>query len=210
MSLPAIRSLSIRHTVADAIRQALRQGQFQPGENLNEVGLATEFQISRGPVREALLVLTQEGLLTHSPNRGFSVLHFTAKDRAQIDDVRLLLETRALELGRERLTPEDAAHLEKLKKELVARFHPEQLAARDAAEMAFHSFIWELSGNPWLVSSLRSTMLPYFTYSRPFGLIESTLAPELATERHQLYVEYLRKKTSKSARECVAFHLGIG
>ncbi|MBL9209597.1 MAG: GntR family transcriptional regulator, partial [Opitutaceae bacterium] len=61
MALAAIRSVSIRHAVADAIRAALREGHFKLGENLSEVALATKFEVSRGPIREALLVLVEEG-----------------------------------------------------------------------------------------------------------------------------------------------------
>ena len=73
MALQAIRSTSIRHAVADAIRSALREGLLKPGEDLNEVALAAQFEVSRGPVREALLVLGEEGLLMHSANYGFSL-----------------------------------------------------------------------------------------------------------------------------------------
>ena len=64
MPLHAIRSVSIRHSVADAVRAALREGHLKPGENISEVALATKFQVSRGPIREALLVLVEEGLLS--------------------------------------------------------------------------------------------------------------------------------------------------
>ena len=48
--------------------------------------------VSRGPVREALLVLAQEGLVSHSQNYGFSVLEFNEQDRTEVQQVRLPLE----------------------------------------------------------------------------------------------------------------------
>ncbi len=205
----AIRPLSIRQSVAEAVRKALREGQFPPGADLSEVMLAERFQVSRGPIREALLVLAEEGLLTHSQNRGFSVLRFTREDRDHIDEVRLLLESKALECARERATPADLAELQRLQNELVGLFREGELPARDAAEISFHGYIWELSGNPWLVSSLKQAMIPYFTYSRAIGLVRDDLSPGLATARHQLYIDYVAGRTDRLAVDCVRFHLGI-
>jgi DNA-binding GntR family transcriptional regulator len=146
---------------------------------------------------------------THSQNRGFSVPRFAASDRAQIDEVRLLLETRALELARGRATAADSAELQHLRDELVRLFREGELPARDAAEIRFHGRIWELSGNPWLAGSLKRAMIPYFTYSRAIGAIRDDLSPGLASERHQLYVDYVAGRTNQSAVECVRFHLGI-
>ena len=207
MALQAIRSTSIRHAVADAIRSALREGELKPGEDLNEVALAAQFQVSRGPVREALLVLGEEGLLTHSANRGFSVVKLRAEDHAHINEIRLLLETRALERGRERVTKDDLLRLEKMKNELLGLFKDSQHPARDAWEISFHGFIWDLSGNPWLVNSLKRIMIPYFTFGRRLGVSQFVVEPRLAEEQHQLYIDYLARKTAKTAEECVRYHL---
>ena len=208
-SIESIRPISIRQSVAEAIRRALREGIFQPGDDLSEVMLAERYKVSRGPIREALLVLAEEGLLTHSQNRGFSVLRFTPEDRTHIDEVRLLLECRALERARERATPADLAELQRLKNALVELFREGELPARDAAEITFHGYIWELSGNPWLVSSLKQAMIPYFTYSRAIGVVRGDLAPGLAAARHQLYVDYIAGRSRRSAEACVRFHLGM-
>jgi len=209
MPLTAIRSVSLRHAVSDSIRIALRQGHFQPGENISEVALAEKFEVSRGPIREALLVLVEEGLLTHSPNRGFSVIEFSAKDRDHIAELRLLLESHALEQGRERVTPPDLQRLSEIKTELVALFRDSERPARDAKEIEFHGFVWELSGNPWLVSALRRTMVPLFTFGRHLGISQAALDPTIADAQHQLYIDYLARKTDRTAVECVRFHLGL-
>src|SRR5882724_9735244 len=102
--LPQLKAVSIRESVGDAVRKALYDRRFQAGEPLSEVGLAGEMGISRGPVREALLVLVQEGLLTHSPNRGFAVVNFTQADLKEINEVRLPLETTALTLAKPKMS----------------------------------------------------------------------------------------------------------
>lgn len=209
MALEAIRSVSIRHAVADAIRAALREGHFKLGENLSEVALATRFEVSRGPIREALLVLVEEGLLTHSPNRGFSVIELSPEDCQHIADLRLLLETHALERGRERVTPADLERLADMKSELVSLFRDSERPARDALEIAFHGYVWELSGNPWLVDALKRAMVPLFIFGRYLGVSHASMDPALADEQHQLYIDYLAQRTPRSAAQCVRFHLGL-
>jgi DNA-binding GntR family transcriptional regulator len=73
----------MRESVGDETRQTLYDGRFEPGQSLSEAGLADEMCISRGPVHEALL-LAQEGLVVHSPNRGFSIVQITAEDLQEI------------------------------------------------------------------------------------------------------------------------------
>jgi len=209
MALAAIRSVSIRHAVADAIRSALREGHFKLGENLSEVALATKFEVSRGPIREALLVLVEEGLLTHSPNRGFSVIELSADDCEHIRELRLMLETRALERGRERVTASDLERLDEMKAELVSLFRDSERPARDALEIAFHGYVWELSGNPWLVDALKRALVPLFIFGRYLGVSPPSIDPALADERHQLYIDYLARRTPHSAEYCVRYHMGI-
>ena len=98
--LPQVKPVSIRQTVGETIRRALLEGRSRRGQALSEVALASEMNVSRGPVREALLVLAREGLVSHSQNYGFSVLEFSEHDRLEIQQVRLPLETLALELAK--------------------------------------------------------------------------------------------------------------
>jgi DNA-binding GntR family transcriptional regulator len=205
----AIRSLPIRQKVAEVLRRALKAGEFKPGEDLNEVQLATKFQVSRGPIREALLQLAEEGLVTHSPNRGFAVLIFTKADLAAIGQVRLPLEATALELAREKATPTSLGQLEKIMTRLLSLFQDDRKPARDEAEIEFHRSIWLMSGNPWLVNALDRIMVPYFTYSRAFDLGNHQPDQRLMAERHQLYLDYLAGRTDMSAIDCVRFHLGL-
>lgn len=66
--------------VADALRRRILGGEFAAGERLQEVAVAGQMQVSRTPVREALRILAEDGLLHYSPNRGYSVREFSAED----------------------------------------------------------------------------------------------------------------------------------
>ena len=64
---------NVREQVTDRLREEVLLGKFEPGEALREIPLAERFRVSRGPIRDALLQLSQEGLLESVPNRGVRV-----------------------------------------------------------------------------------------------------------------------------------------
>lgn len=209
LGVAKFKASAIRDTVADALRRSLLEGRFQPGQNLSDVAIASEFEISRGPVREAMLVLAGEGLLTHTQNRGFSVLSFTEDDLLKIDNVRLPLESLALAQAREHAAPADIERLRAVKENLCRLFEAGDKSGRLHAEFEFHSIIWELSGNQWLVASLKRIMIPSFTYGTAFRMNRPDLSAEVLNRLHNSYIEYLEGTSSHSAEECVRLHIGL-
>jgi DNA-binding GntR family transcriptional regulator len=207
--LPILKTEALRVRVAEAIRQALLEGRFKPGEDLSEVAIAKEMDVSRGPVREALLVLAQQGLITHSQNHGFSVLGFSDKDHAEIDAVRLELESLALTLARGRITPDELDLLEQVTARMATTIRKNSSAEWVRAELEFHELVWELSGNRWLSDCLRRVMVPYFHYETAFRL-EPQITDQRFAGLHQIYVDFLKGKSKNTAQQCVRIHLGLG
>ena len=201
--------MPIRESVGEAVRRALYDRRFQAGDPLSEAALAAEMGISRGPVREALLVLVQEGLLTHSPNRGFAVVNFTQEDLKEIDEVRLPLETLALTLAKPRITETALQQLAEWKATMVSAYSSGDTAACGHADMAFHSLIWGKAGNSRLDSSLRTLVAPFFAYGSLFSIGRPELTPELLDEEHQYFIDYLSGASERDAESCVRFHLTL-
>ncbi len=79
-----------------------------------------------------------------------------------------------------------------------------------SAELAFHQEIWDLSGNPWLATALLRVCRPYFTYVSAHNLGRKDMTAELLHEQHAQYVRYLAGDDTRSAAECVRFHLNLG
>lgn len=86
--------------VADALRSAMFAGQLRPGAALREVELADEMGISRGSVREALVRLTAEGLLTRTSFRGVQVKKLTLDDVHDVFVTRRLIELSGVDAAR--------------------------------------------------------------------------------------------------------------
>ncbi len=206
--LPVVQSVALREGVAQAIRQALLEGRFKPGEYLSDTALAREMNVSRGPVREALLVLAQQGLITHSQNHGFSVLGFTDTDHGEIDAIRLRLETMALTLAQARAGEQDLKNIETFLKGAAAVSRQNPSVEWVKAELEFHGMIWDLSGNRWLASCLRYVMVPYFNYETAFRL-QPQVTDLRFPEQHQILVEYLKGDSPYSAEECIRRHLRL-
>jgi DNA-binding GntR family transcriptional regulator len=84
--------LSLHGQVIEELRQAILNGRLKPGERLVEGRLAEELGVSRNPVREAIRVLTSEGLIEVTARRGASVVTMTEQEARETIEVRALLE----------------------------------------------------------------------------------------------------------------------
>lgn len=94
--------------VTNQLREMLLTGKLLPGTRLQEVALADIFGVSRTPLRAALTVLREEGLLTYQPNRGYEVRRIVVEDILESYDVRGTLEGMACRMCAERGIDEDA------------------------------------------------------------------------------------------------------
>lgn len=206
--LPLVQSVALREGVAQAIRQALLEGRFKPGEYLSDTALAREMSVSRGPVREALLILAQQGLIVHSQNHGFSVLGFADRDHQEIDEIRLLLESLALSLAQTKMNDEELRKFEEFLASAATVSRQSPSADWVKSELEFHGMIWELSGNRWLASCLKYVMVPYFNYETAFRL-QPQVTDRGFPEQHQPLLDYLQGNSPYTAEECMRLHLKL-
>lgn len=145
--LPALGDDSRRHRVAQALRDAITEGRYQPGDRLVELDLAAQLGTSRSPVREALRQLENEGLVMSFPYRGTEVLG-VAQDEVEhvLVPVRLTVERFAFARALPQLTDDDLAELERLvqtMRDAAARRADAELAE---ADVRFHELVIERSG----------------------------------------------------------------
>ena len=95
-SIARLPRITLSGQVASAIRDAVLSGAFPQGRQMNEAELAARFEVSRGPVREAMQRLVQEGLLVSHPHRGIFVVELTESDLADVYLARQAIEGAAL------------------------------------------------------------------------------------------------------------------
>lgn len=90
------RIITLREQVNGFIKSRIVNGQIEPGEKINEFEIAEELGISRGPVREALRQIEQEGLVWYEPNKGCTVKKLTVKEMYEMSLLRADLEILAV------------------------------------------------------------------------------------------------------------------
>lgn len=143
---------SVRAQILDALREALLSGELAPGEVYSAPAVADRFGVSATPVREAMQQLVSEGAVETVPNRGFRVAEYSARDYAELAEVRALLEIPAV-LRAARSVPADSWDaLRPLAEDALAAAARGDRAAYAAADQAFHGALLEPGGNSRLVA----------------------------------------------------------
>ena len=136
--------------MADAIRTSILNGRFSPGDRLVEAELARELNVSRGPIREALVLLHRDGIVGHEPRRGKFVERFTPRLIDEVYSLRRLIEPYAAERLIERLDDAGRSRLESALAGLASAAKSGDEAALARTDVAFHNLIYELSDHALL------------------------------------------------------------
>lgn len=200
-----INDTSISKQVVRALRQQIFSGQMKPGEKVPESKIAEEMGISRGPVREALLVLEQEGLVETSPRRGSRVIRITIEDIREIYTLRALLEGFAVTLFMDNLADERIDLLENALEELAQAVANKDVIDISRKNLAFHEIVLAHSNHGRLLSSWKSLqaqsrMLSSMTTEYYLGL-------EDLYRHHVELKDVIRSGNKKKARKAFEKHI---
>lgn len=150
-----IAPLSTPAHIASQLREHIASGVLPPGTPLSDKALAQQLNISRTPVREALLQLRSEGLVVARPQSGTFVFDPDAKEVAEICQVRGILEAGALALVTAEQLPALKAALAANVSQASAALKRRDHASCDALDADFHETIVALCGNDLLVQTYR-------------------------------------------------------
>lgn len=134
-------------TVYDVVREDILQLRRRPGENLDEGGLEREFNLSRTPVREALIRLASEGLVQLMPNRGARVAYLDVSDIPQLFEALELFQRVAYRWCASRRNPVIVAKLRECNDVFEEAARHMDTAEMGRANHRFHMIIGEGSGN---------------------------------------------------------------
>ncbi|HET8602230.1 MAG TPA: GntR family transcriptional regulator [Segeticoccus sp.] len=173
--------------IADKLREAIGHGELPPGSQLLEAQLARELGVSRGPLREGMQRLTQEGLLISVRNRGLFVLEMTPENVEDMYVARSAIERAAAA----RVVRGDRAAAAEELLAVVDRMGRAAARNREAAvgeaDIEFHRLLVELSESP----RLRRVHETLITETRMciHALAESYRASERRVEEHRAIAE---------------------
>lgn len=144
--------LPLREIVFRTLRQAIIQGEFQPGERLMEETLAKKLGVSRTPVREAIRMLELEGLVVMIPRRGAEVAKITVKDLRDALEVRMDLEALSVGLACERIDEKGKELLLNACMQFKEAINSKLVPAIVEGDERFHDVIFNATQNQRLIS----------------------------------------------------------
>ena len=145
----AIPRQSLPSAVADKLRDRIIRGEIAEGTQLRQDAIATQYQVSRVPVREALRQLEAEGLITIVPNRGAVVPALSPDDIEELFSIRSLLEPEVLKRSIPHLTEEDFSQAEAILKTFVNELRrDDHVSSWGRLNWQFHSTLYSKANQP--------------------------------------------------------------
>lgn len=204
-SLRSLPALTERRTasdeVADTLREAIISGQFDDGEELNQVELAKHFGVSRVPVREALRRLEAEGLVTAEAHRRVVVPGLNRARISEIFEIRAVLEGYLLERSAPRIGEEGLAALH------AALEAMDRARGREAwleRNHEFHRHLMDPADAPTAVAIIGRLTAQVERYLRRVG---GVVRNEDAAREHRAILEAVERKAYKQAAKAVIDHV---
>ena len=132
---------TLRTSVTDTIRQAILGGNLLPGEQVNQAHIAEKLGISRGPVREALGQLEQEGLIRNIPYKGTYVTEITREYIEELYSLRQVLKSFAVTRATSFIAPEELVDLHTIVGEMKAAAEAKDAVSLGLLDIRFHAMI---------------------------------------------------------------------
>jgi DNA-binding GntR family transcriptional regulator len=197
------RRRGLANEVAERIQEAIFAGVYAPGVRLRELELAKALDVSRGPVREALLRLEREGLVRNEWHRGATVTTLSPRDAAELHSLRGALEQLAVQYVVEQADDEDLSALEKVVERMV---YADDAYTMVRLDIEFHDAVYAAAGHQRLESAwqaIRSQV--YLFLLMRIGISDEGYAEHIPQE-HRTLARGLRAGDADAALELFAEH----
>jgi DNA-binding GntR family transcriptional regulator len=202
---PLKPSNSLSNRAYDAIKEAILTVQLKPGEFFSIGNLADQLDVSRTPVREALLLLEKEGLVHLVPHKGAYIAGITRQDVAEIFELRVLLESYAAQIACERLSDSELRALDNLLAESKQAIDKKEYLISSDLGRQIHDVLVQKVENARLTLYLNDLDAHYTRIRRLSALMEGRLSK--SHEQHVTILSALRARDAEGARQVMADHL---
>jgi DNA-binding GntR family transcriptional regulator len=196
---------NLSEQVREAIVAEIAEGKLKPGERIIQEQLAQVLGVSRQPVQQALLLLRKQGVLRDAPGRGLIVAPLDPGYVRNMYDIRAVMEglafRKAAENGAERARKEGPALIQAGRKAVKAG----AVAGLIDADLKFHDFIYELSGNPLIAPAMEAQ----WTYTqRVMGaVLVRDSKPRDIWDQHEAMLELVMRGKAAEAEKMARRHI---
>lgn len=195
-----IKKITVQDIVDNVIEMIVK-GEFLPGTPLREVELCQRFGISRTPVREALRLLQNNGVVEYIPRCGVQVVDLTMEDLIHITDLRISIEALSARKAAQNIKEEDIHFL----REINLKFRDaDDVHEHNRLDAEFHRYIAEISQNPFVVKHLedlhiRQALARYLIPFRPGRIMYSY-------QEHENIIQALEWRDERLAAKQTEIH----
>jgi DNA-binding GntR family transcriptional regulator len=200
-----IKKSTLHEETANTLRDMIMTGELKEGDKIKENELCASLGISKTPLREALRVLSAEGLVRLVPNRGAYVSTPTFEDIEEMFDVMSVLEGMCARTATEKMTGKDLSSLQNIHERLEQEFERRNQKAYIHFNNLYHTFLQEVAGNQTLsqiINGLRQKILLY--------RFQSLNLPERfgqSIQEHRELMGAFRNRDPKKAETLMRSHL---
>lgn len=187
--------------VHERLRHAILSAEFRPNHRLVEDEIAAWLQISRTPVREALLRLKYEGLVQQ--RKGWVVKDHAPHEILQMLEARACLEAEAAYLATKRIEKKDLLALE----DLAGRMEEPGRSRLEINKLndQFHEMITDIAGNAPMAQFAKRTQISYWNFNRP--VVFTAQDDALVNEQHRTIIAALRSGDGEHAARVARNHV---
>ena len=199
---------SIQERIRTAIEAEILSGARPPGSPIDEKALAASFNASRTPVREALMLLSAQGLVHIAPRSGIYVRRPSAAELAALLEALCELESTLARLAARRATPEMAAALMQSLEAASRCAKANDRSGYAKANAVLHDHIYDGSSNPVLVEQVRGVRKRLAAY-RQRGFDQPGRLQTSDQEHHRI-VNAIRQGDGEAAATAMREHISAG
>ncbi len=201
-------TMNLTEQVYKKMRKEILNGELEPGLRLTEIKLAERYQISRTPVREALVRLKNEGLVYFEPGNGLVVSDTSIRDMEELMGIRAVLEEYALDQAFDNVNEADLLQLELFVKQSKYYLGENDVKAIFENNTKFHNYILEKSLNKRLQTILRNLMDPILRFR--IATLHYPGNSEGSIERHERLIQALKNKDRNLAKQIIVEDINTG
>lgn len=191
-----LRFMTLKDHVYEYISKRIQEGTIKPNDKLNEQEICDELDISRTPVREALIQLAADGLLDNEPRRGFRVKPLTQEKANNLYMIIGTLDAMAATLALDNLTKEDINLMRKLKADMDYAIENRMLDQYYKLQVDFHNIYINKCGNEELIQLLNQLKMRFIRqgYDSNEKLIKIFSA---TNNEHEVIIDLMEEKDAE-------------
>ncbi|CAG2152415.1 phosphonate utilization associated transcriptional regulator [Cupriavidus numazuensis] len=204
-----LQSQSLTTLVQRELETRIMSGGLVPGAKLNEIEVAGQLNVSRGPVREAFRALEQAGLLRMEKNRGVFVRAISLQEADEIYELRAVLDEHVGRALAARATPEGVRELRAFVEGLAQASADRDVDAYTRLNLRFHDRMVELTGNGKLVDTYRRLVKELALFRREALSGNSAAMPD-STREHREIVSAIAARDADLAGRLMREHVERG